>query len=107
MFVLKLFANIRMIQLAISYLNKLFQFYVGMNINDLISNDVMDKDIRKILNTLVKKDIITKYSFTIVPYYSWNEIRVYLNLESCYMIKPITICPIINIEYEEEGDSNG
>lgn len=104
---LKLFANIRMIQLAISYLNKLFQFYVGMNINDLISNETMDKDIRKILNALVKKDIITKYSFTIVPYYSWNEIRVYLNLESCYMIKPITICPIINIEYEEEGDSNG
>lgn len=100
---LKLFANIRMIQLAISYLNKLFQFYVGMNIEELIKRDTMDKDIRKILNALVKRDIITKYSFTIVPYYNWNEIRVYLNLESGYMIKPITICPVINVEYEEVG----
>ncbi len=104
---LKLFANIRMIQLAISYLNKLFQFYVGMNINDLISDNVMEKDIRKILNALVERNIVTKYSFTIVPYYNWNEIKVYLNLESCYMIKPITICPIINVKYEEDGDNNG
>ena len=104
---LKLFANIRMIQLAISYLNKLFQFYVGMNIDDLISDNVMDKDIRRILNALIKRNIITKYNFTIVPYYNWNEIRVYLNLESCYMIKPITICPIIDVQYEEESDSNG
>ena len=101
---LKLFANIRMIQLAISYLNKLYQFYVGMNIDDLINKSVIEKDTRKILNTLVKKNIITKYSFTIVPYYNWHEIKVYLNLESCYMIKPITICPVINVTYEEEGE---
>ena len=104
---LKLFANIRMIQLAISYINKLFQFYIGMNINDLINKNIINTDMNKILNTLVKKDIITKYNFTIVPYYNWNEIRVYLNLESCYMIKPITICPVINIKYEEGGESNG
>ena len=104
---LKLFANIRMIQLAISYLNKLFQFYIGMNINDLISNNLIHKDIVKILDALVSRNIITKYNFTIMPYYNWNEIRVYLNLESNYMIKPITICPVINVKYEEGGDSNG
>jgi hypothetical protein len=78
-----------------------------MNINDLISDNTMDKDIRKILNALVERNIVTKYSFTIVPYYNWNEIKVYLNLESCYMIKPITVCPIINVKYEEDGDNNG
>lgn len=100
---LKLFCNIRMIQMAISCLNKLFQFYVGNNIDKIIKEQIINKDIKKILNTLQERSIITKYSFTIVPYYNWHEIRVYLNLESSYMIKPITVCPVINIQYNEES----
>lgn len=101
---LRLFCNIRMIQLAISYLNKLFQFYVGNNIRDIIHSDVINNDINKILSMLVSRDVINKYSFTIIPYYNWNEIRVYLNLESSYMIKPITVCPVINVQYSEESE---
>lgn len=99
---LKLFANVRMVQLAISYLNKLFQFYVGMNINDLMINKIINSDIETILGALVNNNVLTKYNYNIVPYYNWNEIRVYLNLESRYMIKPITICPVINVKYGEE-----
>lgn len=99
---LRLFANIRMVQMAISYLNKLFQFYVGMNIQDLIDTNSIHKDVAKIMDTLVQRNIVTKYSFEIVPYYSWNEIRVYLNLENRYMIKPITVYPTINVKYEKE-----
>lgn len=99
---LKMFSNVKMVQLAMSYLNKLFQFYVGMNMHDLIDTRTIDKDVSKIMNALVNRNIVTKYSFEIVPYYSWNEIRVYLNLENRYMIKPITICPSANVKYREE-----
>lgn len=100
---LKLFCNIRMTQLAISYLNKLFQFYVGENMEKIAESKIINKDIDKLMSTLVEKGILTNYSFTIMPYYNWNEIRVYLNLESSYMIKPITVCPVITVQYSEDG----
>jgi hypothetical protein len=99
----KNFANVRMIQLAVSHLNKIFQYYIGCNIDEIIKAGVINADIKKILDTLKQKGLLTNYSFAVIPYYNQNQIKVYLNLESIYMIKPITICPILDIQYDESG----
>lgn len=99
---LKLFCNVRMIQMCISYINKLFQFYVGYNIVDLIKGKVIIEDLNNILKILANNNIITSYDFNIVPYYALGEIKVYLNLTTCYMVKAIRLCSVINVEFAEE-----
>lgn len=99
----KNFANVRMIQIAVAHLNKVFQYYIGCNIDEVIKAGVINADIKRILDTLKQKGLLTNYSFAVVPYYNQNQIKVYLNLESIYMIKPVTICPILDIQYDESG----
>ena len=99
---LKLYCNVRMIQMCMSYVNKLFQHYIGYNIVDLIKDEVITEDLHNILNKLAAKNIITSYDFTIVPYYAKGEIKVYLNLMTCYMVKAVQICSVINVEFAEE-----
>lgn len=98
---MKLFCNVRMIQLAISYLNKLFQYYIGSDMTYLITKKIIYEDIDKILSLLRERNVITNYNFTIVPYYNSHEIKVYLNLETSYMIKNVTVCSTINVEFQE------
>lgn len=99
---LKLYCNVRMIQMCMSYINKLFQYYIGYNIVELIEDEIIIEDLNNILNLLVSKNIITFYDFTIAPYYAKGEIKVYLNLQTCYMVKAIQICSVINVEFAEE-----
>lgn len=99
---LKLYCNVRMIQMCMSYVNKLFQHYIGYNIVDLIEDGIITEDLHNILKRLATKNIITAYDFTIVPYYAKGEIKVYLNLMTCYMVKPIQLCSVINVEFAEE-----
>lgn len=98
---LKLFCNVRMIQMAVSYLNKLFDYYIGQDMVDLIKKNIMSTDISKILKNLSERGIISKHNFNLVPYYNQHEIKVYLNLETQYMIKSVTICSTINVEFAE------
>lgn len=98
---LKLYCNVRMIQMCMSYVNKLFQHYIGYNITELIEDEIIIDDLHNILKKLSSNNIITSYDFTIVPYYAKGEIKVYLNLMTCYMVKAVQICSVINVEFAE------
>lgn len=99
---LKLFCNVRMIQMCMSYVNKLFQGYIGKNLIELIEDKIIEIGLETILESLSRRNIITDYSYTIVPSYSTGEAKVYLNLTTCYMVKPIQLCSVVNVEFEEE-----
>ena len=99
---LKLYCNVRMIQMCMSYINKLFQYYIGMNMVTLIEDGIINTDLKSILTKLSDVGIITNYDYTIIPSYKKGEIKVYLNLMTCYMVKPIQLCSVINVEFEEE-----
>lgn len=99
---LKLYCNVRMIQMCMSYINKLFKFYIGHNMVNLIENEIISEDLSNILSKLKTKNIITSYDFKIVPFYAKGEVKVYLNLMTCYMVKAMQICSIINVEFAEE-----
>lgn len=100
---MKLFANVRMIQMCISYINKLFQFYIGHNIKDVIRNDVIVQDLKSILETLRQRSIITSYDFKILPHYQNGEVKVYLTLKTCYMVKAVVLRTAFNVESSEEA----
>lgn len=99
---LKLYCNVRMIQMCMSYVNRLFQFYIGHNIVDLIEQDIIDTDLGNILNIIKSRGIITSFDYSLAPNYAKGEIKVYLNLMTCYMVKAVQICSVINVEFEEE-----
>ena len=85
-----------------SYINRLFQFYIGLNLVTLIKEEIVITDLQNILKALLTKGIITEYDFNIVPYYAKGEIKVYLNLKTCYMVKSVQLCTVIDVEFEEE-----
>ena len=85
-----------------SYVNKLFQHYIGYNIVDLIEDNVIVEELQHILGKIAAKSIITSYDFKIVPSYATGEIKVYLNLMTCYMVKAVQMCSVINVEFAEE-----
>ena len=98
---LKLYCNVRMIQMCISFLNQLFQFYIGHNMTILIDQNIIDKNIKAILTALETKDVITKSDFTLVPDYNNGTLTVNLNLLTNYMTKSVNISSVININVEE------
>ena len=94
---LSLYVNVRMIQLAISYLNKLYQYYIGNPISEIKQRIIADSN--KLLNILKDAGIINKYKVqTEIKNY---HIIVYLTLENNYMIKPLTVASTVNIKYSE------
>lgn len=99
---LKLYCNVRMIQLCISYINKLFQYYIGHDMITLIKKRIIVEDLNNIFSILYRKNIITSYEFNILPYYAQHEIKVYLSLTTCYMVKSIQLCSVINVDFAEE-----
>ena len=99
---LKLYCNVRMIQMCISYINKLFQFYIGHDMIKLIRQNIIVSDLNNILKTLKDRSIITSYNFTLVPYYARNEIKVYLTLHTVFTVKAVTLCAVIEVASEEE-----
>lgn len=100
---LSLYCNVRMIQMCMSYINKLFQFYIGQNVVELIEENIITNDLTEILSRLANLGIITTFDYTVVPSYIKGEIKVYLNLMTCYMVKAIQLCSTINVEFDEEG----
>lgn len=99
---LKLFVNTRMIQMAIIYLNKLFQFYIGQNMHEMIRSGSLKSDSTEILHALQNRDVLTYYKIDFVPYYYENLIKVKLNLMTNYMTQAITVFSEIESFLEEE-----
>lgn len=99
---LRLYCNVRMIQICMSYIDKLFQYYIGYNMVELIKEEIIVKDLQEILEALHANNIITSYDFKIVPYYAKGEIKIYLSLMTCYMVKAVQLCSVINVEFAEE-----
>lgn len=97
----KLFANVRMIQMAISYLNKLYQFYIGLDMVRLVKDDIIENDSRTILAMIQSRDIITDFDIQIAPYYYKQHVKVYLTLQTDYMTKSIKAYTEISGEYQE------
>ena len=100
---LKLHCNVRMIQMAISFINHLFKYYVGHDIVALVKENIIGNDLTSILKALKYREIITQYNFEIVPFYGKGEIKVYLTLMTNYMIKPIQVCTVVDVKYIEEA----
>lgn len=101
---LKLYCNVRMVQMCISYINRLLQYYVGQNMYKLIKESIIVDDLTSILDVISSKGIITQYEFEIVPDYARGEVKVYLSLLTCYMVKAVKICSVINLEFAEEEE---
>lgn len=99
---LRLYCNVRMVQLAISYLNRLFQFYIGLDMVKLVKEKIVVNDIETILHTLKSRGIITSYEFRIVPYYSQGHIKVYLTMMTNYMVKAVHLATVIEMEFIDE-----
>lgn len=99
---LKLYCNVRMIQMVISYINQLFQWYIGRNLDELINRGIMESDLKFIFNSLLSRGIITNADFKIVPTYATGHVKLYLRLKTNYMIKAIQLCSMINVQYIQE-----
>lgn len=97
---LKLYCNVRMIQMCIAYLNQLFQFYIGLNLVELIDKSIMSKNIEDILNILVSKSVINRYDYTLDPNFRNGTLTVNLSLLTNYMTESLKISSIINVNSE-------
>lgn len=102
-----LYCNVRMIQMAISYLNRLYQFYVGHDMITLVHDGIITHDTDVILSYIKQAGIITAYNFKIVPYYDIGEVRVYLEMKTNYMVKAVRMAATIDVEYAEEMEYSG
>jgi len=98
---LRLYWNVRMVQMCISYLNRLYQFYVGYNLQELIEQKIINQNTESILSTLVAKNIINSYKYSFEPDYKKGTLIVNLDLLTNYMIKSIKINSVINVNVEE------
>ena len=101
---LKLWVNVRMISLCMCYLSKIYQMYIGHSMNYILSSGILKQDINNILLYLKERDIVTEFDFEIVPYYSSQEIKVYLTLMTNYMVKAVQCCSVINVQLLEEHE---
>jgi hypothetical protein len=97
---LSLYCNVRMVQMCISYLNQLFQFYVGLDLKSLMENKMIEKNIETILSVLVSKNVITDYNYTLEPDYLNGTLIVNLDLLTNYMTRSLKINSVININSE-------
>lgn len=98
---LKLYCNVRMIQMCISYLNRLFQFYIGLNLRELIEKRIINDNIDNILDILQSKNVINDYHYQLEPDYKEGTLIVNLDLLTNYMTKSLKINSVINMNPEE------
>lgn len=96
-----LYVNVKMIQLTLSYLNKLFQFYIGHDMHYIIDKNIMNMDVKRILDSLQQHEIITKYDYMIVPNFIAGHIKLYLTLLTNFMVKAVKLSTVIDLEFKE------
>lgn len=99
-----LYCNVRMIQMCISYINRLFQYYIGQDIASLIEYNIIQDDLKLMLSKIQSMNVINDYDFVIVPFYAKGEVNVYLNLRTNYMVKSVQLCSVINVDFIEEEE---
>jgi hypothetical protein len=90
-----------MIQMCISYLNRLFQFYIGLNLRNLMEKRIIHNNIDNILSILESKNVITNYKYSLEPNYREGTLIVNLDMLTNYMTKSLKINSVININAEE------
>ena len=98
---LRLYCNVRMIQMCISYLNDLFQFYIGLDFHNLIDKRIINNNINNILSILVSKNVITNYHYELEPDYENHTLTVNLDLQTNFMTESLKISSVVNIKEEE------
>lgn len=98
---LKLYCNVRMIQMCIAYLNQLFQAYIGHNFNTLMQKKIIDRNIESILSILKSRDIITSYNYELEPNFRKGELTVHLDLRTNFMTKGVHVNSVVQINTEE------
>ena len=98
---LRLYCNVRMTQLCISYINEILQFFIGLDFIQLMDNNTIENSINEILNILVSKNVINEYSTELVPDYSNGTLTVNLDILTNYMTKSVRISSVVNINSEE------
>lgn len=99
---LRLYVNVRMIQLAISYINQYCQFCIGLNMYELVQRKILQSDLNTILSACHEAGIINSFEFKILPYYQQNEIKIYLSMLTNYMVKAVNLCAVVYAEFDEE-----
>lgn len=99
---LRLYCNVRMVQMSISYLNRLFQFYIGQDMIALMKEGIIANDINNILATIKHRGIITSYEYRLVPRYAERHIKVYLTMMTNYMTKAVHLSTTIDVEFINE-----
>lgn len=98
---LSLYSNVRMVQMCISYLNKLFQFYIGMNFTYLMQKNIISNNMDTLLSAIQSRDIINRYSYTLTPNYNAGELTVDLNIETNFMTRALKITSVIQLTSED------
>lgn len=88
---LYLYCNVRMIQLTISYIRKLFDTYIGEEIDALISSDKVKTEIELILDALIDKEVIQSYDASIEVNNNKGEFIFNLILKTVYMLEGIEV----------------
>ena len=99
---LKYFVNVRMVQMCISYVDKIMQFYIGMNMQTIIREKYFEEDVKAMLDTLVNANYITYYDYKQVPDYLHGEIKLYITFTSNYMVKALTLQTSVRAEFSED-----
>jgi hypothetical protein len=97
------YANVRMIQMCIAYINTLFQFYIGEDMVKLIEEGIVSDDLQEILSNIQSKDVIKEFEFELVPDYIHGELKVFLKLQTIYMTKTVNICTVMEITTESDS----
>lgn len=100
---LRLYVNARMIQMAISYLDEMLEFYIGLNFKQLMDANIIAEDVNKILNTLNQIGVITNYQYDLEPDYAEGELKLNLSMMTNYMTEAVVVNTTIKAEYKEEG----
>lgn len=99
---LRLYCNVRMVQLVISYLNKLFQLYIGLDMVKLINEKIILDDVNQMLTTLKERGIITSFEYRLVPEYAKGHLKIYLTMMTNYMTKAVHLSTTIDMEFIDE-----
>lgn len=96
------FANIRMIQICMSYMTRLFNNYIGEDMVNLIENHILKDDLEKLLFNIKSKGIISEFAFELKPDYIHGRLTVFLTLQTVYMTEAVKLCTVMEITTETD-----
>ena len=98
----KYFVNVRMVQMCISYIDRIMQFYIGSNMQLVVKERYIEEDVTSVLESLKNLEYITSYNYEFIPLYLQGELKFNLTFETNYMVKAVTIRTSIRGEFSED-----